>query len=690
MRTARPYCEVDIECYPDWFLIKFYVGDDTYSFDMHAEDDVPLNLAAIHWFIERFTLVGFNSDNYDVPMMCYALQGATCSQLKTLNDHIIVGGLKRWHVYESYGMQLPPLLDHVDIMEVAPGVRVGLKAYMGRMHSPTLEDLPYDPSQPTTRIMRAHLDSYCGNDLKGTRDLRKAVAGRLAMREAMGEKYGVDLRSKSDAQMAEGILKSQLGFKPEKRVVPHGYKFQYQPPAFIRFQTPVLQQMFEVVKAAWFVVYDVDQLRSAGIEQEEFHDDQGKKIKTGVKMPPELKTLIPVGLANYQFGIGGLHSTEQSQAWQTIMGKWTVSDHDVNSYYPSLILLLAMYPEQLGPIFLEIYGRVYLERLAAKAEASAEEYRLKGGAGDHAVHLYWKTIADGLKIVLNGTFGKLFSKYSILFAPELGIQVTITGQLCMLMLIEMLEQSGIRVISANTDGLVMVTPVGREWLRDQCIKYWEHLTGLTTEATFYKAIYQRDVNSYVAIKMDGSHKGKGAFAESGVLNNVHPEKDICADAVIAFLTKGAPIADTIRQCTDIRKFLIIRNVKGGGIYYPKTLGPREQVINEQGAVYLGKVVRWYYGAGVTDSVHYKPKPPRAGLELSLPEFEAAYGELDAKGRKKFLADQKKINILGNKVAGSTGARVCMSLPATFPTDIDYDHYIQDAIKMLGTLGVNYA
>ena len=50
---------------------------------------------------------------------------------------------------------------------------------------------------------------------------------------------------------------------------------------------------------------------------------------------------------------------------------------------------------------------------------------------------YLKTTSDTLKICVNGSFGKLGSKFSFLYAPELLIQTTMTGQLALLMLIEM-------------------------------------------------------------------------------------------------------------------------------------------------------------------------------------------------------------------------------------------------------------
>ena len=114
-----------------------------------------------------------------------------------------------------------------------------------------------------------------------------------------------------------------------------------------------------------------------------------------------------------------------------------------------------------------------------------------------------KTESDGLKIVLNGTFGKLFSKWSILFAPELGIRTTITGQLALLMLIEMMECSGIRVVSANTDGIVLLIPEGMDGIKAQVVQWWEKRTGMEMESTLYRSLHSRDVNNYVAITTDG-------------------------------------------------------------------------------------------------------------------------------------------------------------------------------------------
>lgn len=622
VKTLRPYAEFDLETYPNWFLFKVWLPDGR-MYSIVRTEEQELNREAVQWFIDNFTLVSFNGIGYDEPMLTLAMAGATNRQLKEANDLIITRNVRYWQFYKLYE-SVPRLrnIDHVDVQEVAPGVRLGLKTYMGRMHSQQLQDLPYDPSEPTTPDMQAMLDWYCGNDLAGTRGLREVCAGRIHLREVMGERYGVDLRSKSDAQMAEAIIKARLGFDPDKRFVPHGYKFKYTPPSYIRFTSHRLQEALRIICDAEFTCNDVDQIRS--YDGEEILDADGKKTKTGIIMPLELKDLvIPIGNSKYKLGIGGLHSQEQVVQYHTIPGVQTAQMDDVTSYYPSLILNLGITPTQLGQRFQEIYREIYDTRLSAKAGFKKDKARKD-----------LEDIADGFKIVLNGTFGKLGSKYSILFAPEQLIHVTITGQLCLLMLIESLERHGVSVVSANTDGIVTLCPSGREFFRDGCIKHWSGVTGLNMESEVIRSLYARDVNSYVAVMTNGDHKSKGAFAESGVLNNVHPGMDVVTNAVIEHLKTGKPTAQTIRECRDVRDFLVIRSVKGGGVHH---------------AQYLGKTVRWYYGHGATEPIRYKGT--------------------------------------GNKVAGSDGAIPCMRLPDAFPSDIDYARYDLEASKTLATLGI---
>jgi hypothetical protein len=240
--------------------------------------------------------------------------------------------------------------------------------------------------------------------------------------------------------------------------------------------------------------------------------------------------------------------------------------------------------------------------------------------------------ADSLKISCNGTFGKLGSKWSALYSPDLLIQVTVTGQLALLMLIERLEEAGLPVVSANTDGIVIKAPRKAQAGLRAVIAEWERVTGFETEETRYRALFSRDINNYVAIKEHGGVKTKGAYAPPGLQKN--PTSTICVAAVTGFLEHGTPIEQTILRCRDIREFVNVRTVKGGARW---------------SGGYLGKVVRWYYGQGATGHFEYVTN--------------------------------------GNKVPKTEGAVPLMDLPFDFPEDVNHWRYVEEAYSMIADLGV---
>lgn len=646
----RPYWHCDTECYPNYWSIGFTSHDDpskTFSFVKY--NDSPLDIQAIVNLLSRVTIITFNGNHYDESMILYALTGASNQQLHWLNDYIIKDGMKPWEIqrtvlqpyynngdWQNQRYQRPDWLDHIDISEPAPGVKVSLKVYMGRTHSETMQDIPIEPGTWIRDEDLALMERYRGNDETGTRDLFNKIKDRIDLRIAMSKRYGIDLRSKSDAQIAETVITHLLGFKVEKPFWPHGTKFKYQAPAWMQFQTPQMQTVFEMVKNATFETSDKDQVHEGGEV-----DDNGKpiKIKTGIIMPKEVKDCrITMGITDYKFGIGGLHSMEKHRAWRAEDG-YELSDHDAASFYPKIILNEGYYPTQMGPKFLEVYGGIVNERLSDKANLKYSMKMMEAAAGFpewesyyQAWGAHYKTGESSLKIVINGSFGKLGSKYSKLFAPDLLIQTTITGQLSLLMLIEMFELNGIQCVSANTDGIVVRTPPGLQPVRTQVIQWWESVTRHTTEQTNYSAIYSRDVNNYVAVTTEGKVKRKGVLAEPTLMKS--PNNTICVDAVVEYLTKGTPISDTILFCRDITKFVTIRAVKGGAV---------------KGDVILGKAVRWYYSSQEMGTINYRTN--------------------------------------GNRVPRSEGARPIMKLPTQFPGDVDYQWYMREATAILEELGV---
>lgn len=595
--TSRPTAVFDIETYVDYFLVMFrrVDRDEPRAFEMYAGR--PLDIETIRRVLCNHRLVSFNGRNYDILILALALANATNAQLKRASDDIVLGGLKPLQFEEKYEVQTPRYLDHIDLIEVAPGM-ASLKIYGGRIHCKRMQDLPIEPDARIGADDRARLVSYCGNDLQTTIDLYNKLAPQLALRDTMSVEYGEDLRSKSDAQIAEAVIRSQVQKLTGRRVYKPDFAmvdktFRYRAPSYIQYQTPQLQEVLRQVQAARFVV--------AG--------------NGGVEMPKVLSAAkIAIGNSVYRMGIGGLHSCESTVS-HIADDDTILVDRDVTSYYPAIILTQHLTPKHLGEPFLKVYRKIVRERLAAKA------------AGN-------KVVADSLKITINGSFGKFGSKYSALYSPNLMIQVTITGQLSLLLLIETLERRGIPVVSANTDGIVIKCPKAKYGLLNAIVLDWEIATGFETEETRYRALYSRDVNNYIAIGVDGKVKAKGAFAAAGLQKN--PSNEVCIDAVTAYLRDGTPIEDTIDACDDVRKFVTIRQVRGGA---------------HKDGTYLGKAVRFYYAEHERGSINYVTN--------------------------------------GNTVARTEGARPLMELPDELPFDIDYDFYCREAYAMLDDLAAHF-
>ena len=374
-------------------------------------------------------------------MINAALCGYTVEQLKWLNDQIIpkqIKGMPKIQGLKPWELNLPEWspVDHIDIKEVCPGDG-SLKQYGGRTHAKKLQDLPYDPFHFLSPDEIVVVDLYCENDLDLLEHIFDNLAPQLRQREALGKKYGLDLRSKSDAQVAEAVIKRRceqaLGRKIYKSEIDYNLRFRYKVPEFIGYEMPQLQRALQLVRDSVFM------LDAAG----------------NVAMPPQLDNLeIKIGTSVYKMGLGGLHSQEKSL---TIVSTEThqLRMPDVASYYPSLMLNSGEYPPAMGPQFAVEFSDIKSGRLAAKALAK----KLKAQGFEGSVEYIDASTEDGGgKIMINGTFGKTGSVYSVLFAPTMLIQTTITGQLSILMLIEWHEHYGIPVISSNTDGIVIFLP----------------------------------------------------------------------------------------------------------------------------------------------------------------------------------------------------------------------------------------
>lgn len=215
---------------------------------------------------------------------------------------------------------------------------------------------------------------------------------------------------------------------------------------------------------------------------------------------------------------------------------------DVTSYYPSLMIK---------------YG--WLSRNVANPSKFKEIYDLR---------VKYKAAKDRrqipLKMPINGTYGASKDKTNALFDPRQANCVCVGGQLLLLDLIEKLEPH-CQIIQSNTDGvLVKINKLDDYELIDDIAYEWESRTGMNLEFDLYKKIYQKDVNNYLMVDMDGKVKSKGSY--------VKPQSDLDYDlpivnkAMVEYMVNGTPIETTVNNCGELRMFQKVVKVTGKYMY----------------------------------------------------------------------------------------------------------------------------
>lgn len=259
---------------------------------------------------------------------------------------------------------------------------------------------------------------------------------------------------------------------------------------------------------------------------------------------------------SYTLATGGLHSNE-IPAIYVADDKQTIVDRDVTSYYPNLIRSLKVCQKHLNPkAWFRIADTIVDERTEHKHLAKDKSLSL-------IQQIKHFTAAACLKIVANaGIFGKMGSDKSFLCDKKAMYKVTINGQLFLLMLIERLEDAGIHVISANTDGIVTIVPKGLEETADNICHWWEKHLGLELEFTSYSKYITEGVNSYLTVKTDGKKKFKGRMNPKMYLEDLSKgyNSPIVAKAVTEYFINGTPVMETLRNSKSILDFCRTQNV----------------------------------------------------------------------------------------------------------------------------------
>ena len=525
----------DVECFPNYFLIAFKVFESSEIIYFEKTDYNNIDTTKLKRLLYSNLMIGFNSINYDVPMItALCNKGYSTLDLKHFSDRIIQGDERIFSLEREIGPMLQ--LDHIDLIKITP-LAPGLKILAGRLHARCMQELPCDPNKVLNRSEITKVKEYCINDLDNTELVYKKLTPDITLREKMSEDYGVDFRSKSNPQIAEAVLAINIfgthnTLRKKRAKINH---VTYEPPSFVKFKSKPLIDFLESVKGKEFQL-----------------DDDGHLVADVT-----FNSRVKIGASIYQTGMGGLHSVEKNRTLRSSVDL-IITDADVTSYYPNIVCALGLYPSGCGVEFTNALRNVMLTRIEAKKNKDS-------------------VTADCLKIVCNSSIGKCGSEHSFMYDPSMLLRVTLGGQLFLLQLIESLEAEGITVVSANTDGVTAIYDKSKASVYSRIIKEWESMTGMKMELNDYKLLCSRDVSNYIAVKETGDVKCKGIFAETTTSKN--PCNEIVGEALVKKITEGKSIRDTITNCQDIRKFLTVQRAANGAFFEGKK---------------LGKVIRWYH------------------------------------------------------------------------------------------------
>lgn len=519
-------------------LVKFFKQVDKYITwgDYYTTNiNIPANVI----------FCGYNNLHYDNPIINYIIEyedklmqyniPTICSSIFNLSKTITTSSEDNIDAWKHWKYQI--WFDTFDILTMlySNKLRVGLKEIQVTMQYPNVQEFVCDWTKPLPLEDFESMIDYNINDIESTSELLNRCKKDVDLRIAIEDEYGVRVLSKDGVNIGMKILtqkyleKTGLTWQDIKdlrspmSVIP--LKDVILP--FIKYDSPILQRVLDDMK---------NQIVSPGRKGYE-----NKFVFNNLR---------------YSVGVGGIHSVNSPEIIIPRDDEMLI-DIDVASLYPSMLIEYEFYPKHLGKEFLEVYKQIKDERIEAKHN------------GD-------KVKNETLKLALNGLSGNLQNEHNFCYSPFAVMQIRINGQLLLLMLAEKLTQIGCRIIQANTDGLFVLLKKDAYSKVNSICREWEQLTKLTLEEDRFKAMYQYAINDYFAITEDNKVKEKGMFITAVKLGKGLTPK-IIPKAVISFFKDGIPVEDTIKNCTDIRDFLM--SEKTGKQWHVEYMNEEQQRTN---------------------------------------------------------------------------------------------------------------
>lgn len=596
------------------------------------------------FFIQHKTLTGYNSNNYDRYMLDVFINNYKYLDARGYNkkegkhitqimfDHssscISFGKgydkllkFKKYYKrpYTDYDIQKILYLDKsfTSLKQVA----ICLKWYR-------IQNLPIDFDVAIKEDQIYDICDYNVNDVLITRALTENQHSEIELREDISNEFDIDVRNMSRSSIGKAItteLYEKFSGTPRKEFMEKKTdRWKISVASIlspkIKFETKILNALLDKVRRSTIVVGS---------------DKDCDKFKHEFKF----------GNTIYTMALGGLHSQDSPAIFDindTRHEKYILRDADVASYYPNGILSYDVYPAHLERVpFRATVGYTKDTRVEAKhtsGQLGKDAKKVLNDLNDAKTQnrniaeiellsnryeelksesKRYKIKAEGLKIAINRMYGAFRDINDYLYDPKCTYKVTINLQLCLLMLIEQLELHNIKVISANTDGIVSMILPHQEKDYKKCCDWWQEYNNFELEFTDYEKYLRNDVNNYIAIKKgfkeaydklldkspenlkeieDAYIKRKGLFIEEIVFNKGYAYP-VVPKALNLYFIYDIPYEQTIRehinsskeaiydycmsQKTDAKFKIIYKHVENGTVI--------EEVLQKSNRFYMTNV-----------------------------------------------------------------------------------------------------
>lgn len=572
---------VDIEVYLNVFTC-ISIGYDDNRVDVFEISERKNDIVALVDFLSKITyFIGFNCQSYDSTILMFIYKNI--GKLKTLSTSDITGAIKslsnaiiddrevNHNLYSKY--KYPPYTQ-IDLFIYWSKLtrinrKLSLKSFAINLNWHRVQELPIHHTNNVQLDQIDMLLDYNLNDVLVTKELAKRMSRDINLRADARDRYGFNCMSWDGVKLGLNVLLKRYCDRT-------GLDIEY---------VKTLRSPRESVNIG-DILLPIISFKEADTTYRQYIEE--KKIVTEFKsfygLWKYLGSLV-VSDTNqinfrvwgadtfYSFMSGGIHSNNSSYVIRCADDEY-IEDIDVNGFYPTLGSMWNFVPEHLGSEFAEELNEIRLERLAMKANGLGKSNE-----------------AELLKLGTNGSFyGNTNNEYTPMYDIQTMLQITINGQLLLLMLAERLNEIGVRIESSNTDGHLIIYKKNLKPQVEAIIKEWEKISRTEMESVMFSMIVRRDVNNYIMFYTDESGtKEKGAFMTDPPIDQ---SRDflIIPKAIKAYYKDGISIEDTIRNSRNIYDFTA--SSKSDKVYQIFWNGFRVQNLNRyfvtKGGAYLYK------------------------------------------------------------------------------------------------------